>query len=144
MGCGNSITSKEYKHTIKIINKCTLENLINIKAYENLYTLFDKKNIKEIITSIIVDKKSQIDILNELYIISSGENLPITNINYTNKYDLKSLLNLTLEREFSYITSLKSLRRSLPTPSLKIAINSLLTDENTILNKLIYTKDYVK
>lgn len=140
MGCGNSITSKEYNHTIKIINKCLLENLINIKVYENLYILCNKNYSKDSIYSIIIDKKLQSNILKEIHMISSGENIHPIHVDYTEKYDLKSLLDLSIEREFLLINNLKILRQSLPTPSLKTAISSILIDENNIINKLIYIR----
>lgn len=133
MGCGSDITTKEYNNTVKIIDICIFENLINLKLYKNLLKS-DFKDTKHIVSSIIMEKESQLKILKEIYILSTGNTPRSKKIDYIEKANIDYII----KREFSYINHLKNLRYSLPTWDLKNAINTLLIDQNTIINKLLY------
>lgn len=133
MGCGSDITTNEYNHTVRTIDICIFENLINFKLYKNLLKS-NCKDTKYIVNSIIVEKESQLKILSEIYNLSTGDNPKDKKIDYIEKANLDYLI----KREISYINHLKRLRYSLPTLDLKNAINALLIDQNTIINKLLY------
>lgn len=135
MGCGSDITTNEYSNTVRTIDICIFENLINLKLYKNLLkSNCNCKDTKHIINSIMVEKESQVKILKEIYTLSTGDPLKDKKIDYIEKANIDYII----KREFSYINYLKKLRYSLPTWDLKNAINTLLIDQNTIINKLLY------
>lgn len=145
MGCGCSNQSTNQSQIVKKINMLIIDISMSIDLYKNIYKLCSKTHYQNIIKSLILDKNYHIKILKEIYTLLTGEISTLAPASTcTEKRAIIPLINSNIEKEFELIDLLKSLRYDIDDSNLKHAINIILIDQNSIVNKLLYIKSEKK